>query len=42
VDIFGITVERNPAAGNERFTPGKPDRATGQQSFTVLPGIASA
>jgi len=38
VDIFGITVERDPAAGNERFTPGSLIAPLGNKGFTVLPG----
>jgi lipoprotein NlpI len=38
VDIFGITVERNPAPGNEHFTPGKLIAPLGSKGFAVLPG----
>lgn len=38
VDIFGITVERNPAPGSSRFVPGNLIAPLGSRPFTVLPG----
>ena len=38
VDIFGITVERNPVPGNVQFTPRSLIAPLGNKAFTVLPG----
>jgi lipoprotein NlpI len=38
IDIFGITVERDPVPGNEHFTPGSLIAPLGNKSFAVLPG----
>ena len=38
VDIFAITVERDPLPGSEHFTPGSLIAPLGSKGFTVLPG----